>query len=196
VRGALGSRVRYEVAAYRVHLRDELVPFELSAGRTFYRNAGSSRHKGIEGMIDVRPVDGVRLRVSHSRLAARFREYVVGPNDRSGNRIPGLAPGRWEGVLSLARGPAFLELSGEWMDSIQVNDANTLATPTHTVLDLRGGLDLRVAGLELAPFVGVSNLTDERYVTSVVVNAFGNRYFEPGPGRWYQVGLRTGWSRP
>jgi iron complex outermembrane receptor protein len=196
VRGALGARLRYEVAAYRVHLRDELVPFELSqpAGRTFYRNAGSSRHKGVEAMVDLRPVDGVRVRVSHSRLAARFREYVVGTADRSGNRIPGLAPSRWEGVLTLERGPAFLELSGERMDSIAVNDANTVSTPSYSVLELRGGLDVRVAGLQLAPFAAVSNLTDERYVSSVVVNAFGNRYFEPGPGRWYQVGLRTGWS--
>ena len=75
----------------------------------------------------------------------KLREYVVGTADRSGNRIPGLAPSRWEGVLTLARGPAFLELSGERMDSIPANDANTLRTPSHGLLELRGGLDARLA---------------------------------------------------
>jgi iron complex outermembrane receptor protein len=197
VRGAPAAWLRYEVAAYRVHLRDELVPFEVpqTPGRTFYRNAGSSRHTGVEAMVDLRPVPFARLRVSHSRLRARFRDYAVGANDLSGNRIPGLAPSRWEAVFGLDGGPAYLELSAERVDSIPVNDANTTLTPSHTVLDLRGGLDLQIAGLALAPFAAVSNLTDERYVSSVVVNAFGNRYFEPGPGRWYQVGLRAGWAR-
>jgi iron complex outermembrane recepter protein len=196
-RGALGARLRYEADVYYVRLRDELVPFELAAGRTFYRNAGSSRHKGFEAMVEARPIDGVRMRLSHSRLSARFREYVVGnpPVDRSGNRIPGLAPSRWEGVLGLERGPAFIELSGERMDSISANDANTFATPRHTLLELRGGFEVDVAGLELAPFAGVNNLTDEQYVTSLVVNAFGGRFFEPGPRRWYHVGMRAAWSR-
>jgi iron complex outermembrane receptor protein len=197
VRGALGARLRYEADVYWVRLRDELVAFELQqpAGRTFYRNAGKSKHQGFEAMVDVRPIDGVRLRVSHSRISARFREYVVAGVDRSGNRIPGLAPSRWEGVLGLERGPAFIELSGERLDSIPANDANTFATPSHTLLELRGGVEVDVAGLELAPFAGVSNLTDERYITSLVVNAFGGRFFEPGPRRWYQVGMRAAFSR-
>ena len=32
-------------------------------------------------------------------------------------------------------------------------------------------------------------------MTSVVVNAFGGRYYEPGPGRTLHVGLTIGWPR-
>ena len=195
VRGAAAAgRVRYEAALFRARLRDELVAFELQqpAGRTFYRNAGSSRHSGFEAMVDARPVEWAHVRVSHSRVDAHFREYVVGGVDRSGNRIPGLSPSRWEGVVGLEPGPAFLELSAERMDGIPVNDANTTSTPEHTLLELRGGLDaLAVGGMELSPFAVVGNLRDVRYVTSVVVNAFGQRWFEPGPGRSYQVGLKA-----
>jgi iron complex outermembrane recepter protein len=43
--------------------------------------------------------------------------------------------------------------------------------------------------VEAAPFLGVTNLFDEEYNTSVVINAFGQRYFEPGPGRALYGGL-------
>ena len=38
--------------------------------------------------------------------------------------------------------------------------------------------------------IGIANLLDEEYNSSVVVNAFGGRYFEPGPGRTVHAGLR------
>jgi iron complex outermembrane recepter protein len=40
------------------------------------------------------------------------------------------------------------------------------------------------------PHVGVMNLFDAEYNTSVVVNAFGGRFFEPGPARSAYAGAR------
>jgi iron complex outermembrane recepter protein len=39
------------------------------------------------------------------------------------------------------------------------------------------------------PFVAVTNALDSRYSASVVINAFGGRYHEPGPGRSLLLGL-------
>jgi iron complex outermembrane receptor protein len=47
----------------------------------------------------------------------------------------------------------------------------------------------------VAPFVGIANVFDETYVASVVPNAFGGRYYEPGPGRTFQVGVGVTWTR-
>jgi iron complex outermembrane receptor protein len=44
--------------------------------------------------------------------------------------------------------------------------------------------------VEFSPFAGVTNLLDRGYNTSVVINAFGGRYYEPGPGRSLYAGLR------
>lgn len=196
VRGGRGARVRWELVGFRSWLRHELVPFEVpqAAGRTFYRNAGSSRHTGLEASLDVQPIDALRLRVSHTRTNARFRAYVVRGVDLSGKRVPGVGPARWEGVLTLQGGPAFVELSGERMAPLPADDANTAWTPEHTLFDLRAGLDrLGIGGLRVSPFAAVTNLTDRRYASSVVVNATGSRFFEPGPRRSVQVGLSTGW---
>jgi iron complex outermembrane receptor protein len=36
---------------------------------------------------------------------------------------------------------------------------------------------------------------DENYNGSVSVNAVGGRFFEPGPGRTFHVGLNAAWAR-
>jgi iron complex outermembrane receptor protein len=36
---------------------------------------------------------------------------------------------------------------------------------------------------------GLNNLLDERYFSSVVINAAGARYFEPAPGRNIYLGV-------
>ena len=66
---------------------------------------------------------------------------------------------------------------------------------SYSLVDLRLGLELRVMRLDLNFFVGVNNALDEQYNGSIVPNAFGNRFFEPAPGRnlYYvlSIGLPT-----
>jgi iron complex outermembrane receptor protein len=42
----------------------------------------------------------------------------------------------------------------------------------------------------------VGNLLDRAYNTSVVINAFGGRYYEPGPGRTFYAGARLTLGAP
>ena len=77
-----------------------------------------------------------------------------------------------------------------------MDDATTARSPSHTVLELRGELDaLQLGTFDLSLFGTVSNLTDRRYVGSVVVNQGGIRYYGPGPKRACQMGARIGWTR-
>ena len=57
--------------------------------------------------------------------------------------------------------------------------------------------DFRASGGRIAGAV-VRDLVDgnvHRVRASVVVNAFGGRYFEPGPPRGYQAGITVRWDR-
>ncbi len=197
LRGTVGGRLHYELTAFRTRVTDELVAFEIpeSPGRSFFRNAGSSVHRGVEALVEAGLGGGVSTRVALTHIDARFDAYVVDGSDYGGNRLPGLAPTRVEGWLRWDGAPGFVALDGRWLDAMPVNDANTAEAPAHTLLGVRAGFaPLQVGGVDAAPFVGVDNLTDATYATSVVVNAFGGRYFEPGPGRTWYVGLSTGWS--
>ena len=94
-------------------------------------------------------------------------------------------------MVRVGPGLWFMEIRGETNSSIQVNDANApgSASPGYQLLDFRAGLnEARLLGLRLSPFVGITNLLDTEYNSSVVVNAFGGRFFEPGPGRSLYLG--------
>jgi iron complex outermembrane receptor protein len=199
VRARAGDRWNLEATLFRTGLRDELVPFEVtsSPGRTFYRNAGESSHHGWEIAVEGRPAPKVRTRVAYTRVDARFRSYSTAEGDFGGNRIPGVAPHRIDGVAALERGSAFVELRGLWQDAIPVDDAGTAASPASLVVDARAGLQgARIGRLRFDPFVAVANVFDRTYNASVVVNAFGGRFFEPGPGRTVQAGAGLTFGGP
>lgn len=192
VRTRLGDDWGVEATVFRTELEDELVPFEVptAPGRTFYRNAGASHHQGWELSLEGRPDPSVWTRIAYTRVDGRFDTYTRDGTSFEGSRIPGLAPWRVDGRMSLREGPAFLEVRGLYQDAVPVDDANEYRSPGYLVADARAGLErLEVGGMELSPFFAVANVLDRHYNTAVVVNAFGSRYFEPGPGRTFQVGL-------
>ena len=192
VRGRVGAEWTFEATLFHTGLNGELVPYEVPAqpGRTFYRNSGASHHQGWELSVDGRPARNVSLQLAWTRVDGRFDSYVTDGVDYSGNRIPGVAPYRVDGRLVVKQAAGYVQIRGLCQDAISVDDANRSRSPGYFLADVRAGLqDVRVVGVRVSPFAAVANVLDRRYDTSVVVNAFGGRYFEPGPGRTYQLGL-------
>jgi iron complex outermembrane receptor protein len=72
-----------------------------------------------------------------------------------------------------------------------VNSTRTLACWTADLLLTHEGLG--GGATRIVPFVGSSNLFDESYTASVAVNAFGGRFFEPGPPWAVYGGVRVAW---
>ncbi|CAN5686173.1 TonB-dependent receptor [soil metagenome] len=192
-RGLLGEVAAWEVAFFHTVLYNELVPFEVehSPGRRFFRNSGRSEREGIEATLQFSPDPALSGRVTLSTNRARFRSYTVDGDSYTGNRVPGIAPHRIEGLLRLGPGSWFAEIRAEAMASMLTDDSNDplAATPPRRLLDLRAGVnEANLLGLRLSPFMGITNVLDVAYTSSVSVNAVGGRYFEPGPGRAIYVG--------
>ena len=193
-RGAeVGSRLRvgrataFELVGYTLRVRDELVPYQVpeAPGREFFRNLGRSRHTGIEASVHVALTAALA-----ASLAWTWSDFVVAEDGsgrgHEGNRLPGVPEHQLRGLLAL-RGPArtFGELEARHLGRMFVDDANSAATPAATIVDLRLGRD---AG-GVRPFVGITNVFDRAWYSSVVINANGGRFYEPAPGRAYYVGL-------
>jgi iron complex outermembrane receptor protein len=84
------------------------------------------------------------------------------------------------------------------VDDFFVNNGNTVSNWAYKVVDLRFGFDSLFGNTDLRPFFGIDNLFDERYKSSVIVNAYGppggQRYFEPSPSREFYVGVTVGFG--
>ncbi len=91
----------------------------------------------------------------------------------------------------------FLEGNVEYLDKVPVNDANDAPfASSYTLFGVRVGANaVDLGGFQISPFAGVNNLFDKTYASSVTVNAFGGRYYEPGPGREFFVGGTVAVSR-
>jgi len=204
VKGFLGGRVQYDLAAFQTSVRDELIPFEIpnGNGRTYFRNAGRTKRRGVEVALGTEvplPVGRATLDGSYSFSNFRFGDFRVGTNQYSDNRIPGIP----EHVVQLSGTwhvrDFFFTADGAAKSRVYVNDANAAWADGFTVVNLRAGLSSITGKAWLSPVIGVQNLFDRRYVGSVAVNASGatlaaTKFYEPAPGRTWLVGLSAATS--
>lgn len=197
VRGSLASRVAYEVAVFNTKLEDEFISFRNADDLTYWRNAGQSTRNGAEIMLRASLHDLLSGQFSYTYTDAVFDDYTVRGNDLSGNDVPGLAPQQLRASLRLGPSGWFAELGTDYRSEVPVNDSNEAPyADSYTLFDVRVGAGaVPLGGLQLSPFAGIQNLTDETYVSAVTINAFGGRYYEPGPGRAIYVGGTLSLSR-
>ena len=197
VGGVAGS---YQLALYQSRVEDALIPFEIASapGRQYFRNAGSTKHRGVEVGTSLALPRGLGLRGSYTHTEALFDDYKVTTGTTTtvydGKSVPGVAPNRGDITLSARVDKIFADFDARFSSGMHVNDANTDTSRTagYKVYGLRAGLrDLTIGALTFEPHLGVFNLFDRRYMTSVVVNAFGGRFYEPGPPRSVYGGLRA-----
>jgi iron complex outermembrane receptor protein len=190
----------YQLAAYNALVQDALVPFELASlpGRQFFRNAGSTRHRGIEAATTVFLPRNVSLRASYAHTDAYYDTYKVSSGSPpvtthfDFNRVPGVAANHADATLRYRPGRAFFDFESRTQSRVPVNDANTAYADSYFVHSVRAGLtDLRVGQLTFMPHVGAMNVFDRPYITAVTVNAFGGRFFEPGPPRSFYGGIQA-----
>jgi iron complex outermembrane recepter protein len=194
VRTRIGAESMLEVTVHRTALRDELVPFEVQGvpGRTFFRNAGRSEHRGFEVSASGLAAGPLVARMTYSYLDAVYRSYSRGAAVFDGNRIPGMAPHVLDGVARFDASGWFSEARGQYRAAVPVDDANSAEAPPYFLLDLRVGAGpLRAGALAVSPVAGINNVLDRHYVAAVAVNAFGSRFFEPGPARTFYAGVRA-----
>ena len=181
--------IQYDVAFFSMNVHDLLVPFQTEAGgdRTFYRNGGRNLHRGMEVSASTQPFPWLFLQLTHTTGAYEFRA-----SELTGNTLPGLPDNRTYIRSVIEANNIWLQLALENVASFYADDENAAVNDAYTVLDLTfGHKALKLQQITFRPFLGIRNLTDETYSSSVVVNAFGGRFFEPAAGRTFQFGLNV-----
>ena len=188
IRGDLDEwNARYDIALYAMRVNDRLVPFQTEEGgdRTFYRNGGENNHRGLEAFFSIAPAPWVDVQITH---ASNAFEYVDDALD--GNRLPGIPDHRTQLITRFNVDPVWIQLQMRSVSSYFVNDANTQKNDAYTAVGINvGATDIKLNKTRIYPFFSIANLFDEVYSSSVVINAFGGRYYEPAPGRSFQLGL-------
>ena len=190
LRGRLGQRSSYELAAFSIDVEDELIPFE-TVGREFFANAGKSDRTGLEFSIQAEPIENLSVVLSYTYSDFTFKQFIDNNgNDFAGNIIPGTPEHLLFGEITynLPSG-AFAALDVLHADDMFANNSNTAISDSYTIANARVGIETTMGPLIASPFIGINNLFDESYNSNLRINAFGSRYFEPGPDRNIYAGI-------
>ena len=195
VKGTLFSMMRYDVAAFATRVRDELIPYEVpgGGGRRYFRNAGRTHRTGAEAGLTLF-AGGVEAGLAASYFDFTFSDYVVDGVSYAGNQLPGIPRQQLQTYLTWRPGRLFVSTEAIATASAPGDDANQVRIPGYEVVHLRaGGTPFRNASW-FSPVIGVQNLFDRMYTPSINVNATGGKYYEPAPGRVFNVGLTVGFG--
>ncbi|MDZ7720604.1 MAG: TonB-dependent receptor [Balneolaceae bacterium] len=187
IRGRNNS-LSYDFAVYGMKVEDILVPIELEDGPVYFQNEGQTNHYGVELGLAYNTGTNIDFRLMLNYLQAKFNG-----GNYDGNDLPGVAPFRAGASVNFTPGNHQFSLDSEWISSYYADSENSAKNSSYGLLHFRWTVQVPQLFEEgtFRPFVAVNNILDTRYNSSVFVNAFGNRYFEPGSSRNFRAGIQV-----
>jgi len=193
-----------DFSVYRMDINNLLVAERVGEDQFIGRNAGETRHQGIELNIDY-ATDFVykstfKPFVRYTLNNHTFIDFVDGGNNFSGNDLTGVPKNKVDaGFYWLLKG-FYWNMTYQFVDEIPITDANTLSSDAFSLFNTKIGYQATInSKLAFGFSFGINNLLNERYARSVLINAVGfgvsePRYFYPGDDRNYYGSFRINYQ--
>ena len=201
-KGRTNEGTRFNAALFRINTRDEIVTNASAGGRSDFRNASRTRREGVELSVESRLPFGFEAAAASTWLNARFTDaYSAGTPPVAvpgGNFLPGVARTVFYGELIWRHAASGFHAGVEYRASskVFVNEANIDAAAGYGTANVRAGfqqqwISAAKTSWRISEFVRIDNVTDQRYIGSVIVAEARGRFFEPAPGRNVMVGVNA-----
>jgi iron complex outermembrane recepter protein len=189
LRGQPASWLSFESAVYRQFVHNLISPIGTAPNASF-QNVGKVRQTGFELGSETAISPRLDLALTYTFADFIIEEFRDGTTDFSGNQLPGIAPHSIFAELAYRR-PLGIggAINTQHVSRSYGDNANTATMPAYTVVNLRGNYETQVGRTVLAPFLGLNNLTDEKYSAFTLLNDQRQRFYNPLPGRHLYGGL-------
>ncbi len=178
----------YDITVYRMQVRDLLLGYQTeTAGPVFFRNEGETDHYGLEASIRFSTNPMYSLELMTNVLRAVFNE-----GEYDGNDLPGVPTFRSGAIFTIRPGSQNFTLDAQFTDSYAADSDNNNMTDSYFVTDLRWTASPIALSnsVSVKPFFNLMNVFNERYASSVNIDAFGGFFYEPGTTRSFNAGLQ------
>ncbi|NER10208.1 TonB-dependent receptor family protein [Muriicola jejuensis] len=201
----LDSKLHILLTLYQMDVKNLLVAERVGDDQFVGRNAGKTRHRGLEVALNYRWVLGSDWElmpfVNYTFSDHQFVDFVDGDDDFSGNPLTGVPRHRFNSGVQFRYGNRFFwNTTHQYVGSIPLTDANTLFSDPFHLFGTKWRYEKNLSnrfGLGLS--FGINNLFNVRYAQSVLINtnAFGGaepRYYYPGNARNVYGSIRLRYS--
>ena len=194
------NKLWLNLAVFRMNINDLLVSQRIGEDQFVGKNAGSTRHQGIELDMNYTFDLSSKLQIipfaSYTLSDHIFVDFVDGDNDYSGNPLTGVPRNRINLGLRLNHTKNFYwNTTYQYVDGIPLTDANSLYSEPYNILNTRLGYSKEIVeNLYISSDFGINNIFDVNYAQSVLINAIGfagsePRYYYPGNDRNFYISL-------
>jgi len=185
------NKVYTELTFFSTQIENLLVARRTADDQYVGVNAGSSSHPGIEFLVNYKLLDSNTFQITPYFSAAinnfKFKDFVDGEADYSGNELTGVPDKQWSLGLDVNSKKGFgVNISYRTVGKIPMNDSNTKYSDGYSLLDIKTTYIftlLKVLRTELN--AGINNALNEKYAASILPNAVG---FGAVPPRYYYPG--------
>jgi len=180
----------FTAAVFQSETQNDIVSGESNNGRNTFRNADKTLREGVELSWNKSLWRDLSAQASYSYIDATFDAAIPESDVVKGTYIPGIAKNQAFAALNWQPETGFnAGLDVRYMDKIYVDDANSDAAPSYTVVSANAGYVWQQDDWKIKSYVRADNLFDEKYVGSVIVNDGNGRFFEPADGVNWSAGL-------
>ncbi len=199
-------KLQLGLTLYQMDIRNLLVAERVGEDQFLGKNAGRTRHRGIEATVgSYVPLGGgwqLVPSLNYTYNDHNFVSFLDGDDDFSGNPLTGVPDNRWSARVLLSYLSAFeLEAGMDHVGAIPLRDEADLYSEAYDLVQLRMKYRYQISpALQLTLRAGIDNLMNVEYARSVLVNAVGfggsqPRYYYPGNPRNYFAGVSITYSR-
>ncbi|MNF56364.1 vitamin B12/cobalamin outer membrane transporter [compost metagenome] len=195
----LDTKLYTELTFFSTQISNLLVARRTGDDQYVGINAGESSHKGIEFFMNYKFLEISQWQLMPYFSGAinnfKFKDFVDGDNDYSGNSLTGAPDLQWSLGLDLSTAGFSFNTSYRTVGEIPMNDANSKFTDTYSLLDIKATYSFKILkSFYTELYTGVNNTLDTHYAASILPNAvgFGNvppRYYYPGNPRNFYGGV-------
>lgn len=198
-------RLTIDLSVYQMQINNLLVGERIQEDRFVGRNAGKTRHNGLELGLnytwDVSKNLQIAPFLNYTFNDHSFIDFDDGGVDFSGNALTGVPKVTGTTGLQLRLFQHFYwNTTHQYVSSIPLTDAGGLESDAFNVFTTRLGYLKKLSPrFTLGVDFGINNLFDTVYAQSVLINTqgFGGReprYFYPGDARNYYGSIRLGYQ--
>ena len=180
----------FTAAVFQSKTQDDIVSAGSINGRATYKNADKTLREGVELSWNKQLWRDLSAQASYSYIDATFDAAIPDSDVVKGTYIPGIAKNQAFAALNWQPDIGFnAGLDVRYMDKVYVDDANSDAASSYTVVSANAGYVWKQADWKVKTYIRADNLFDENYVGSVIVNDGNGRFFEPADGLNWSAGL-------
>ena len=199
------KRFRLDLTIYQMNIKNLLVGERVNEDQFVGKNAGKTRHRGLEiGMSyrwDISKKIQLSPFVNFTLTDHRFIQFIDEGENFSGNALTGVPRERRTAGIQLRFFEHFYwNTTHQHLSSVPLTNAGDLKSAPFTVFTTKIGYRKKLSehfvfGVDF----GINNIFDTVYARSVLINTqgFGGReprYFYPGDARNYYGSVRLGYQ--